>query len=157
LLGGLHVNETCELRWGDVDLGSGRITVHRSKAAAGVRQVDALPALRDELTAYRPADADGLAFTTGRGTSRDKDNVAGRVISPVLNAPTSCSPAGMKRHCPRGTQLRSSPPHLREPPRRLRRRSDGLRLPARAHWCPIKDPIDAGRDIFPVTLPRWLR
>jgi integrase len=84
VFGGLRVTEACQLRWRDVDLGSGRITVHRSKTAAGVRQIDVLPALRDERTAYRPADADGLVFTTGRGTSRDKDNVAARVIAPVL-------------------------------------------------------------------------
>lgn len=83
---GLRVSEACALRWRDVDLGSGRITVRRSKTAAGLRQVDVLPALRDELTAYRPADADPDArvFVTGRGTPRDKDNVARRVIAPTV-------------------------------------------------------------------------
>jgi integrase len=83
---GLRVSEACELRWRDVDLGSGRITVRRSKTASGVRQVDVLPVLRDELTGYRPADAepDALVFTTARGTRRDKDNVAARVIAPTL-------------------------------------------------------------------------
>jgi Phage integrase family len=48
--------------------------------------VDILPVLRDELTAYRPADADPEApvFPSGRGTPRNKDNVARRVMRPVL-------------------------------------------------------------------------
>jgi integrase len=85
VFGGLRVTEACQLRWRDVDLGSGRINVRESKTSAGVRQVDILPILRDELTAYRPEDAkpESPVFTTGRGTSRNKDNVARRVMKPV--------------------------------------------------------------------------
>lgn len=83
---GLRVSEACALRWRHVDLGSGRITVGDAKTAAGVRQIDILPILRDELSAYRPADADpdAFVFTTSRGTRRNKDNVARRVIAPVI-------------------------------------------------------------------------
>ncbi len=83
---GLRVSEACALRWRDVDLGSGRITVRASKTAAGVRQVNILPVLRDELARYRPADADpdALVFTTARGAPRDKDNVARRVMTPSV-------------------------------------------------------------------------
>ncbi|MGZ6563286.1 MAG: tyrosine-type recombinase/integrase [Solirubrobacteraceae bacterium] len=51
---GLRIGELLELRWRDVDLTSGRITVRASKTDAGVRQVDMLPALRDELWRSRP-------------------------------------------------------------------------------------------------------
>src|SRR5829696_5668756 len=83
---GLRVTEACQLRWRDVDLGSGRITVSRAKTAAGVRRVDVLPILREELAAYKPAgaDPDALVFVTATGKPRDKDNVAKRVIKPVL-------------------------------------------------------------------------
>jgi integrase len=85
---GLRVSEACALRWRDV--GPGRITVRASKTAAGVRQVDVLPILRDELARYaehhKPADADleAFVFRTGRGTPRNKDNVARRVIAPII-------------------------------------------------------------------------
>ena len=83
---GLRVSEACALRWRDVDLGSGRIAVRASKTPAGVRQVNILPVLRDELARYRPADPDpdALVFTTARGAPRDKDNVARRVMTPTV-------------------------------------------------------------------------
>jgi len=50
---GLRIGELIELRWRDVDLAAGRITVRASKTDAGVRSVDLLPVLRDELAALR--------------------------------------------------------------------------------------------------------
>jgi integrase len=88
---GLRVTEACRLRWRDIDLTTGRITVRESKTGAGAnRQIDVLPTLRDELARYvehdKPTDAgpDSFVFTTARGTPRDKDNVAARVIRPVI-------------------------------------------------------------------------
>jgi integrase len=91
---GLRVSEACALRWRDVDLGAGRITVRASKTAAGIRRVDVLPALRDELARYTTdADPDALVFTTGRGTPRDKDNVSKRVLEPVVKRADEHEPA----------------------------------------------------------------
>lgn len=104
LFAGLRASEACELRWRDVDLGSGRITVRKSKTAAGVRQIDVLPVLRDELGAFKPTDADPLApvFPTGRGGPRDKDNVARRVIKPVVEKADEILAARDKALLPEG-------------------------------------------------------
>jgi Phage integrase family len=76
------------LTWQDIDLANGRISVRDSKTEAGIRLVDILPALRDELTRHRgasscakPAD---LVFPTSSGSRRDKDNARERVIRPVV-------------------------------------------------------------------------
>ena len=60
--------------------------MRESKTAAGVRRVDLLPALRDELARYRPLDAnpESRVFTTAAGSPRDKDNIARRVIAPTV-------------------------------------------------------------------------
>src|SRR5215208_3130222 len=54
---GLRIGEATGLRWRDIDLANGRISVGDSKTEAGVRLVDILPALRDELTGDRHATA----------------------------------------------------------------------------------------------------
>ena len=55
---------------------------------AGVREVDLLPALRDELAAHKAAarriGVDDLVFPTARGAGRDKDNARERVVRPVV-------------------------------------------------------------------------
>jgi integrase len=85
---GLRITEACELRWRDVDLATGTIKVGRAKTPAGLRDVDILPALRDELSAYkaqrRRAGGQDLVFTTRAGTPRDKDNARERVLRPVV-------------------------------------------------------------------------
>ena len=85
---GLRIGEATALRWRDLDLARGRITVGASKTEAGVREVDILPALRDELATHRHANAsaalDDLVFPTSAGTRRDKDNARERVIRPVV-------------------------------------------------------------------------
>ncbi|WCB92314.1 integrase [Baekduia alba] len=66
---GLRVSEACELRWRDVDLAGGRITVGKAKTDAGsYREVDIRAVLRDELLAYkagrraRQVERDALVF-----------------------------------------------------------------------------------------------
>ncbi len=87
---GLRIGEATSLRWRDIDLANGRISVGDAKTEAGVRLVDILPALRDELTTHRHAAADpepqDLVFPTSNGTRRDKDNARERVIRPVVSA-----------------------------------------------------------------------
>jgi len=85
---GLRIGEATALKWRDIDLANGRISVRDSKTAAGVRLVDVLPALRDELLSHRHANAnagpDDLVFPTSTGSRRDKDNARERVIRPVV-------------------------------------------------------------------------
>ena len=52
---GLRIGEATALRWRDVDLANGRISVGDAKTEAGIRLVDILPALRDELLSHRQA------------------------------------------------------------------------------------------------------
>jgi integrase len=72
----------------DIDLANDRIMIGRSKTAAGLREIRVLPILRDVLAAHkvRPASGgpDALAFPTERGTARDKNNLASRVLGEVL-------------------------------------------------------------------------
>jgi integrase len=85
---GLRIGEATALRWRDIDLANGRISVGDSKTEAGVRLVDILPALRDELTSHRHANAEAtptdLVFPASTGSRRDKDNASERVIRPVV-------------------------------------------------------------------------
>ncbi len=46
---GLRIGEALSLCWRDVDLARGTITVRAAKTHAGVRTVNVLPVLRDEL------------------------------------------------------------------------------------------------------------
>jgi integrase len=74
---GLRIGELLDLRWRDVDLTAGRITVRASKTDAGVRQVDMLPVLRGELLALKAAarhtEANALVFGTHRGTQQERE------------------------------------------------------------------------------------
>jgi integrase len=76
---GLRLGELLALRWRDVDLSAGRITVRASKTDAGVRQVEMLPALRDELLDLkanaRRTEASDLVFAAA--AKRTADNPAG--------------------------------------------------------------------------------
>lgn len=67
---GLRIGELIDLRWRDVNLAAGRIAVRASKTDAGVRSIDLLPALRDELSAYKArtgAGAGERVFPTQAG------------------------------------------------------------------------------------------
>jgi integrase len=56
-LAGLRIGELIDLRWRDVDLAAGKITVRQAKTDAGTRTIDLLPILRAELEAHREAQA----------------------------------------------------------------------------------------------------
>jgi integrase len=85
---GLRIGEATALTWQDIDLANGRISVADSKTDAGIRLVDILPALRDELLGHRHTNAQAspeqLVFPTSSGSRRDKDNARERVIRPVV-------------------------------------------------------------------------
>jgi integrase len=85
---GLRIGELTALRWADIDLASGRLTVRASKTAAGVRVVDLLPVLHDELAAHKanaPNAAPGaFVFATAAGTQPKQDNIRRRVMDAAV-------------------------------------------------------------------------
>ena len=86
-LAGLRLGELIDLRWRDVNLADGRITVRASKTDAGVRHIDLLPALRDELAALRANVKPGSGervFPTAAGSALDPWNIRHRVLAPAV-------------------------------------------------------------------------
>jgi integrase len=76
------------LQWRDVDLADSRLTVRASKTDTGMRKVELLPALRDELAAYK-AQALGsgpslLVFATGAGSELMQGNIRRRVLDKAV-------------------------------------------------------------------------
>lgn len=67
---GLRIGELCSLRWRDVDLAGGWLTVAHAKTDAGTRKVKIRGALRDELLAARPAEVDQDAYVFPTRTGR---------------------------------------------------------------------------------------
>jgi integrase len=86
---GLRIGEALALAWGSIDLAAGRLRVGHSKTDAGTgREIDLVPALRDELaahkaTAQRSGDAD-LVFPTGTGQAENPSNVRNRILAPAI-------------------------------------------------------------------------
>jgi integrase len=84
---GLRIGEALSLRWRDVDLARATITVRAAKTDAGVRVVNILPVLRDELGDYRarldPAP-DALVFGTATGRRQGATNVRRRVLAKAV-------------------------------------------------------------------------
>ena len=74
--------------WRDVDLAGARIFVGRSKTAAGLREIEIQPILRDVLAAHKAATyrsgPDDLVYPTLTGGRRDPDNLRSRVLAAVL-------------------------------------------------------------------------
>jgi integrase len=85
---GLRIGELTALQWRDVDLAGNRLTVRASKTDAGMRQVDLLPTLRDELTAYKaqaPSTAPNeFVFATAAGSELIQGNIRRRVLDKAV-------------------------------------------------------------------------
>jgi integrase len=83
-LAGLRISEALDLRWRDVDLPAGRLRVADAKTDAGVRQVDLLPALREELSVHKAqtrfGGPDDFVFPTESGARQDRNNARRRVV-----------------------------------------------------------------------------
>jgi len=78
---GLRIGEMCALRWRDVDLAGGWLTVGESKTDAGRRKVKIRGALRDELLRVRDGQApDEYVFPTATGGPQSADNFRSRVL-----------------------------------------------------------------------------
>jgi integrase len=87
-LGGLRIGEALALRWRDVDLAAGRLRVGSSKTDAGVRQVDLLPALREELSVHKAetrfGGPDDFVFPTDKGGQANPSNVRNRLTARTI-------------------------------------------------------------------------
>jgi integrase len=83
---GLRIDEMCALRWRDVDLAAGWLTIRDSKTDAGTqRRVKIRGALRDELLSVRAKldgiDQDAYVFATRTGGRPSGDNIRSRVLN----------------------------------------------------------------------------
>jgi integrase len=87
-LEGLRIGETLALRWRDVDLAAGRLRVRDSKTDAGVRHIDLLPALREELSVHKAKTRfgapDDFVFPTDRGGKANPSNVRHRIMAKTI-------------------------------------------------------------------------
>lgn len=103
---GLRIGEALDLRWRDVNLADGKLRVRESKTAAGVRVVDVLPVLRDELVAYkaqvRDLQPDGLVFATTTGGRQSETNVRRRVLAKAVEIANEQLEAGGAERLPEG-------------------------------------------------------
>jgi integrase len=81
---GLRVGEPVELRWREVGLAAGRLTVRASKTDAGVRVIHLLPALRDELATFKANATPGSServFPTRAGGPLNQSSVRNRTLA----------------------------------------------------------------------------
>jgi integrase len=84
---GLRIGEALSLRWRDVDLARGTITVRAAKTDAGLRTVNILPILRDELSDYRArmdTTPDTLMFRTSTGRTLGATNIRRRIVATAI-------------------------------------------------------------------------
>jgi len=85
IFAGPRINEACQLRWRDVDLASGWLTVGAGKTDAAARRVRLRPIAREQLAQIRPADADpdAFVFATARGGAQNPSNIRNRTLAPA--------------------------------------------------------------------------
>lgn len=95
--GGLRVGEACALDWPDLNLATGTISVGRAKTEAGVRQVDAPAALREELSEHkaRTRRLDGPVFPNRNGGRQTPSNAERRLKTAIRRANRRLSALGL--------------------------------------------------------------
>ncbi len=85
---GLRIGELCTLRWRDLDLAGGRMTLADSKLDAGMRRVRIRSVLGDELRAVRALNPrvspEALVFPSRGNRPQDAHNFRARVFVPVV-------------------------------------------------------------------------
>jgi integrase len=111
---GLRIGELLALRWREVNLAQGRLTVIDAKTEAGAgREIDLWPELREVLISYkaraRHASPDDYVFATATGRADTRENIAKRLKRVVQRAnevradqdacpiPTELSPHSLRR------------------------------------------------------------
>jgi integrase len=87
IFAGVRIGEARRLRWEDVDLAGATIDIRAAKTPAGVRVIDLLPVLRDELQRFRRSQdlPAGLLFATRTGGPIDASNVRQRVLAAAVD------------------------------------------------------------------------
>ncbi len=87
---GLRVGELLALRWSEINLPRGRLTVLDSKTAAGKgRQIDLWPEIRETLTTYRAEThphPDDYLFATRTGKADLRSSISRRLKRAVVRA-----------------------------------------------------------------------
>ncbi|MGO9447682.1 MAG: tyrosine-type recombinase/integrase [Solirubrobacteraceae bacterium] len=88
---GLRIGELLALRWGEVNLAQGRLTVLDSKTEAGAgREIDIWPELHDVLASYKAAARHSgptdYVFATATGKADTRSNIAKRLKRAVERA-----------------------------------------------------------------------
>ena len=104
-LAGLRIGELIELRWADVDLATGRLTIRAAKTDAGRRVIDLLPALRDELAALKAGASVNSAarvFPTASGGPMNPSNIRNRILTPAVERANERLEAGGSTPLPDG-------------------------------------------------------
>ena len=96
---GLRIGELLALRWRDVNLAQGRLTVIDSKTDAGKgREIDLWPELREELAVYkadaRYAEPVDYVFATATGKADTRWNIAKRLKRAVERANEALADSG---------------------------------------------------------------
>jgi integrase len=84
---GLRIGELLALRWRDVDLADGWLTVGEAKTDAGRRRVKVRGALRDELLAVRARrepDQGAHVFATSEGKRQRPENFRNRTLAAAV-------------------------------------------------------------------------
>ena len=85
---GLRIGELCALRWRDVDLAGGWLSVGEAKTDAGRRRVKLRGALREELASVRvrlgDPSPDAFVFQTRAGRQSSGDNIRSRVLNAAV-------------------------------------------------------------------------
>jgi integrase len=84
---GLRISEALALRWGEIDLSRGALRIDQAKTDAGVRTINLLPVLRDELRKHKARGehtANQLVFATSTGRAVTATNVRKRILRPAI-------------------------------------------------------------------------
>lgn len=85
---GPRIGELTALRWRDVDLADGRITIRESKTDAGLRHIDLLPVLHDELATHKARATntapDAWVFPSAIETEMTQENIRSRVLAKAV-------------------------------------------------------------------------
>jgi integrase len=111
---GLRISELLDLEWRDVDLAVGRLRVRASKTDAGVRYVDLLPVLRDELATLKASGLSGvLVFPSAAGTRQDRNRVRSRVLGRRDQERQRAARQGRPDPAPRGAHAARATAHVR--------------------------------------------
>lgn len=112
---GVRIGEALALRVRDVDLAASRLRVPDAKTPAGVRYVDLLPVVRDDLAAHKATltdtSPDALMFPTRTGRRQGRDNARNRIFQPaaeranerLIGAGLTPLPEGLTPHSLRRT------------------------------------------------------